>query len=66
VAEVGTSKPLGGGGGGQGRTISLIGCSASGAYASGPDDEDENGGESGILICVYTRSGRMNVPVNVP
>jgi hypothetical protein len=32
VAEVGTSKP-GGGGGVQGRTISLIGCSASGAYA---------------------------------
>ena len=29
------------GGGVQGRTISLIGCSASGAYALGPDEEEE-------------------------
>jgi hypothetical protein len=38
VAEVGTSKLRGGG---QGRTISLIGCGASGAYAPGPDEEEE-------------------------
>jgi hypothetical protein len=58
------SKPPGGGV--QGRTISLIGCGASGTYAPGPDDEDENGGESGILICVSTRCGRKNLPANVP
>jgi hypothetical protein len=42
VAEVGTSKPREGGGG-QGRTISLIGCGATGAYAPGPDEEEEEG-----------------------
>jgi len=39
--EVGTSKPRGGGGEVRGRTISLIGCGASGAYAPGPDEEEE-------------------------
>jgi hypothetical protein len=39
-AKVGTSKNHREGGG-QGRTISLIGCGASGAYAPGPDDEEE-------------------------
>jgi len=32
-----------GGGENRGCTISLIGCGASGAYAPGPDDEDEDG-----------------------
>jgi len=41
VAEVGTSKSLGGGGV-KGCTTSLIGCGASRAYALGPDDEEEN------------------------
>jgi len=36
--EGGTSKPVGGV---QDCTISLIGCSASGAYALGPDEEEE-------------------------
>jgi len=40
AAEVGTSKP--GGRGVQGRTINLIGCSASGAYALGPDEEKDS------------------------
>jgi len=40
AAEVGTSKPPGREGV-QGRTISLIGCRASGAYAPGPDEEEE-------------------------
>jgi len=39
---VGTSK-LGCGGVVQGRTISFIGCGASGAYAPGPDEEEEEG-----------------------
>jgi len=39
VAEVGTSKSRGGGD--KGCTISLIGCGASGAYAPGPDDKEE-------------------------
>jgi len=39
AVEVGTSKPWGGGV--QGRTISLMGCGASGAYAPGPDEKEE-------------------------
>ena len=39
AVEVGTSKPRGGV---QGRTVSLIGCGASGAYALGPDEEEEH------------------------
>jgi hypothetical protein len=38
VAEVGTSKNHGRG---QGSHNKPIGCSASGAYALGPDDEEE-------------------------
>jgi hypothetical protein len=47
---VGKSKP-GEGGEVHGRTISLIGCGASGAYAPGPDDEEkeEVGYECDIL-----------------
>jgi hypothetical protein len=37
VAEVGTSKNHGG----QGLHNKPIGCGASGAYAPGPDDEEE-------------------------
>jgi hypothetical protein len=56
AAEVGTSKTMGRGV--QGRTISLLGCSASGAYALGPDKEEENwvhvrGG--GVVYCVCFR-----------
>jgi hypothetical protein len=36
---VGTSKITGGGY--KGRTVSLIGCGTSGAYAPGPDEEEE-------------------------
>jgi len=31
--------------GGQGSHIKPIGCGASGAYAAGPDDEEENPGQ---------------------
>jgi hypothetical protein len=52
AAEVGTSKPPGWSGAGvQGRTISLIGCGASGAYAPGPVEEEEEEEHS-----KYTRS----------
>jgi hypothetical protein len=37
VAEVGTSKIMGG----QGSHNKPIGCGESGAYAPGPDDEEE-------------------------
>ena len=37
MAEVGTSKIMGG----QGLHNKPIGCGASGAHASGPDDEEE-------------------------
>jgi len=37
VTEVGTSKIMGG----QGLHNNPIGCGASGAYAPGPDDEEE-------------------------
>jgi len=40
VAEVGTSKPRGGGSGSHNKPI---GCRASGAYAPGNDDEEEEG-----------------------
>jgi hypothetical protein len=36
--EVGTSESRGGG---KGCTIGFIGCGASGAYALGPDEEEE-------------------------
>jgi hypothetical protein len=39
--EVGMSENHGGGGGRQGSHNKPIGCSASGAYAPGPDDEEE-------------------------
>jgi hypothetical protein len=38
---VGTSKLRVGGGGDKDCTITRIGCGASGAYAPGPDDEEE-------------------------
>jgi hypothetical protein len=41
VVEVGTSKPVGGGGlGSHSKPYRLIGCGASGAYAPGPDEEE--------------------------
>jgi hypothetical protein len=41
VAEVGTSKLPGGLGGVQGPHNKPIGCGAFGAYAPGPDEEEE-------------------------
>ena len=38
MAEVGTSKPWGGGSGSHNKPI---GCGASGVYAPGPDEEEE-------------------------
>jgi len=50
---VGTSKNHGGGG--QGSHNKPIGCSASGAYALGPDDEEEE------EWCLYEYSTQVHI-----
>jgi hypothetical protein len=50
AAEVGVSKITGGGD--WGCTKSLIGCGASGAYALGPDDEEEE--EDMFILRMFT------------
>jgi hypothetical protein len=45
---VGTSKPQGGVSGSHNKPV---GCSASGAYAPGPDEEEEEARTSQHLVC---------------
>ena len=54
---MGTSKITGGRGGAQGSHNKPIGCGASGAYAPGPDEEEEEESIFRVNSCTFKLQG---------